>query len=95
VPVTGRANYDAVNATLRAMRAAGLLEAVDTGLTALVRSTARALDAAELGTAAFASCARAHAQALDRLEGLRGGDDDAVGRMLDELAAEVGDTEDT
>jgi hypothetical protein len=94
--VTGTC-YRAVNYTIAAIRAGGALEAVDEALVALVRSTARSVDEAPRGSAAAASCARAHLLALDRLRGLTQHDDgDAIDRMLAQLAdggAAVGDTE--
>jgi hypothetical protein len=88
-----RANYDAVNRTLAALGELGRLEPVDAGLVALARASARAVDAAEPGSAPFAACARVHAQVLDRLAALSVVNDDSIGRLLDRLAvpATLGD----
>jgi len=92
------ANIDAVNETIRALRLAGRIEPIDAATIAHARSTARSLDAADPGSAAHASCSRAHASALDRLRALDSpGTHDAFARLLDDLSvpAALGDTANT
>lgn len=85
-------NVQAVETTLEKLRNAGKIEDIDSALVAFVLSTAHNFDSAEPGTTAAASCARAHALALDRLRLLSAHDDDAISKLLDSLSnAPVGD----
>ena len=86
-----------VESTIAAMRAAGRLEPVDDAVVELARSTARALEAAELdettGYGELSAVARAHLAALDRLScvGAGSSEPDAIERLLAELSGPVGD----
>jgi hypothetical protein len=87
-----RRNAAALTRTVTALRDAGLVEHADDALIALARSTADSLDRAEPGTAAAASCARAHAAVLDRLRGLCAHDrDDDLADLLGDVSATLGD----
>ena len=94
--MSSRVNVTAVNVTVRAMRDAGQLEAIDSATVALARTTARALDSAVPGSSESASCARAHVVALDHLRLLSVHDDGNIDRMLDSFAVPpaVGDSAD-
>jgi hypothetical protein len=91
----GTRNARAMTITIRSLRALGRVEPVDDALLALCRSTAAHLDAAEAGSAAAASCARAHTVALDRLRGLSGDVDrfDLLGSLA--VPPTMGDAADT
>lgn len=84
-----RRNALAVSRTVAALRALGCVEPVDEAVVALARATAASLDRAPPGTAASASCARAHVLAIDRLRGLSRHD---ANDQLDSLLGTLGDT---